>query len=323
MNHMSTSIVQVLWQNVIRWVDSEAQTGDEIDPNSRNINWIRCLPFFAVHVVCLCVIWVGVSYIAIMVCLLLFWLRMFAITGFYHRYFSHKSFKMNRFWQFIFAFIANSSAQRGPLWWASHHRKHHKHSDQNTDLHSPVKSGFWWSHIGWFICESAFKTDYSVIRDWERFPELKFLNRFDIIAPTLLAVLTYLFGEFLASYYPHFETNGWQMLIWGFFVSTVILFHATFTINSLGHIYGNRRFDTKDNSRNNPWLAFITLGEGWHNNHHRFAVSTRQGFYWWELDITYYILVVLNFIGIVKDLNPVPARILEQGLKINNRNFKS
>ncbi|GAA6135979.1 hypothetical protein NBRC116188_27690 [Oceaniserpentilla sp. 4NH20-0058] len=230
---------------------------------------------------------------------------------------------MNRFWQFIFAFIANSSAQRGPLWWASHHRKHHKHSDQNTDLHSPVKSGFWWSHIGWFICESAFKTDYSVIRDWERFPELKFLNRFDIIAPTLLAVLTYLFGEFLASYYPHFETNGWQMLIWGFFVSTVILFHATFTINSLGHIYGNRRFDTKDNSRNNPWLAFITLGEGWHNNHHRFAVSTRQGFYWWELDITYYILVVLNFIGIVKDLNPVPARILEQGLKINNRNFKS
>jgi len=310
---MMKVIGKSIWQNVVRWVDAEAQVGPDIDPNSRKINWIRCLPFFFVHIVCFAVIWVGVSPIAVLVCALLFWIRMFAITAFYHRYFSHRSFKTNRFWQFIFAFIGNMSAQRGPLWWASHHRKHHKYSDEDKDLHSPVKSGFWWSHIGWFICESAFKTDYSVIKDWAKYPELRFLNRFDIIAPSVLAVLMFMLGEWLAAAWPQLGTNGWQMLVWGFFISTVLLFHATFTINSLGHIYGSRRFDTKDNSRNNPWLAFITLGEGWHNNHHRFAVSARQGFYWWELDISYYSLKVLSWLGIVSDLNPVPQRILDEG----------
>lgn len=300
-------------KNIIRWVDAEAPVGPHVDEDSHHINWVRCLPFFFVHAMCLAVIWVGISPAAVIACLFFFWLRMFAITGFYHRYFSHRSFKTNRFWQFIFAFIANSSAQRGPLWWASHHRKHHKFSDEKEDRHSPVQHGFWWSHVGWFICESAFKTDYSVIKDLAKYPELKFLNRFDILAPATLAVFTFILGEFLNAYWPSLGTNGLQMLIWGFFISTVILFHATFTINSLGHIYGKRRFKTKDNSRNNPWLAFITLGEGWHNNHHRFAVSARQGFYWWELDITYYTLKVLSFFRIVSDLNPVPSRILEEG----------
>lgn len=300
-------------KNIIRWVDAEAPVGPHVDENSHHINWVRCLPFFFVHAMCLAVIWVGISPVAVIVCLFFFWLRMFAITGFYHRYFSHRSFKTNRFWQFIFAFIANTSAQRGPLWWASHHRKHHKFSDEKEDRHSPVQHGFWWSHVGWFICESAFKTDYSVIKDLAKYPELKFLNRFDILAPAILALFTFILGEILNAYWPSLGTNGLQMLIWGFFISTVILFHATFTINSLGHIYGKRRFKTKDSSRNNPWLAFITLGEGWHNNHHRFAVSARQGFYWWELDITYYTLKILSFFRIVSDLNPVPSRILEEG----------
>lgn len=308
---------QSIWRNIIRWVDAEAQVGPDVDEQSRHINWVRCIPFFFVHAMCFGVVWVGVSPVAVAVCLFLFWLRMFAITAFYHRYFSHRSFKTNRFWQFVFAFIGNSSAQRGPLWWASHHRKHHKHSDEDDDLHSPVKHGFWWSHMGWFICEAAFKTDYSVIKDWAKYPELRFLNRFDIIAPAVLAALTFLLGELLAYVAPSLQTNGLQMLIWGFFISTVILFHATFTINSLGHIYGSRRFKTRDHSRNNPWLAFITLGEGWHNNHHRFATSARQGFYWWELDISYYTLKVLSWMGIVRDLNPVPRRILQEGKSAN------
>lgn len=302
-----------VWQNIIRWFDSEAPAGSDIDEDSRHINWIRCLPFFFVHAMCFGVIWVGVSPIAVLVCLFFFWIRMFAITAFYHRYFSHRSFKVNRFWQFVFAFIGNSSAQRGPLWWASHHRKHHKHSDKDDDLHSPVKHGFWWSHMGWFICEAAFKTDYTVIKDWAKYPELRFLNRFDMIAPAALALFTYVLGEILQAYWPALETSGLQMLIWGFVVSTVILFHATFTINSLGHIYGTRRFHTKDHSRNNIWLAFVTLGEGWHNNHHRFATSARQGFYWWEVDISYYGLKALKCLGVVHDLNPVPSRILQEG----------
>ena len=163
------------------------------------------------------------------------------------------------------------------------------------------------------MSEAGFKTDYSVIKDLARFPELRFLNRFDILVPIVFAFLVYGLGETIGHYWPQTETNGWQMLVWGFFISTTLLFHATFTINSLGHVWGSRRFNTKDQSRNNPWLAFLTLGEGWHNNHHRYAVSARQGFYWWELDISYYGIKFLSFIGIVSDLKPVPVRILDEG----------
>jgi stearoyl-CoA desaturase (delta-9 desaturase) len=306
--------------NVIRWVDSEAEPknslvnaeGSSDQINMRKVNWQRVIPFLAVHLTCLFVFVVGWSPVAIIMCLAMFWIRMFAITAFYHRYFSHRSFKTNRFWQFCFAVLGASAAQRGPLWWASHHRKHHKHADKEQDLHSP-NHGFWWSHMGWFTCEEAFKTDYSVIKDWAKFPELRFINRFDILVPFLFAVAIFLFGEFLEAYYPTLGTNGWQMLIWGFFVSTVALAHSTFTINSLCHTWGKRRFNTKDDSRNNPYLALLTLGEGWHNNHHRFAVSARQGFYWWEIDISYYVLKVMSWLGIVYDLNPVPKKVLAEG----------
>jgi stearoyl-CoA desaturase (delta-9 desaturase) len=309
-----------IFSSLLAWVDADAYTSDVDDSNPHHINWLRCIPFLFLHLACLGIIWVGWSPIALIACLGFFWLRMFAITAFYHRLFAHRSFKTNRFWQFVFAVIGNASCQRGPLWWASHHRKHHKYSDQKADLHSPVRHGFWFSHVGWFLSDGGFKTDYSVIKDLAKFPELRFLNRFDILVPAVFATLAFLFGEYLFVAHPHLETNGWQMLVWGFFVSTCILFHATFTINSLGHILGSQRFDTKDHSRNNPWFALLTLGEGWHNNHHRFAVSTRQGFYWWEIDITYYLIKILSIFGIVRDLNPVPKRILEEGL---NRDRKS
>lgn len=304
-----------LLSTMIRWVDSEAEVpSNNTDSRAQHkINWFRCIPFLVVHLACLGVIWTGWSATALWFCLGFFWLRMFAVTAFYHRLFSHRSYKTNRVWQFVFAVIGNSSCQRGPLWWASHHRKHHKYSDQEQDLHSPIAHGFWFSHIGWFMSEKGFSTDYSVIKDLARYPELRFLNRFDILVPAIFALLIYLLGEVIGMYWPETGTNGWQMLVWGFFISTTLLFHATFSINSLGHVWGSRRFKTKDHSRNNPWLALLTLGEGWHNNHHRFAVSARQGFYWWEVDISYYLLKLLSFFGIVSDLNPVPPRILEEG----------
>ncbi len=303
--------------NIIRWFDSEAviDSSQEAPPEENRINWVRCIPFILVHLACLAVFWVGWSPVAIIICLAAFWIRMFAITAFYHRYFAHGSFKTNRVWQFVFAVMGASAAQRGPLWWAAHHRNHHKHSDTEKDLHSPARKGFIHSHVGWFLSEQGFKTDYSVIKDLARFPELRFLNRFDILVPAIFATLLFFMGEFIAFYWPESGTSGWQIFIWGFFVSTVLLFHGTFTINSLGHVWGNRRFDTKDDSRNNFWLALLTLGEGWHNNHHRFAVSARQGFYWWEIDISYCILKVMSWMGIVKSLNPVPSRILLEGRK--------
>lgn len=294
------------------WFDTEADSGP-IQGDPTKIEWLRCIPFFIVHTGCLGLFWVGASPVAVVVCLLAFWLRMFAITAFYHRYFSHRSFKANRAWQFVFAVLGNTAAQRGPLWWASHHRQHHKHSDGPEDIHSPISHSFWWSHVGWFMSRQGFRTDYSVIKDLAKFPELRFLNRYDGLVPLLFAIFMFGLGECLAYFWPNLGTSGLQMLVWGFFISTVLLFHATFTINSLGHVWGRRRFKTKDESRNNFWLALLTLGEGWHNNHHRFAVSARQGFYWYEIDISYALLKVLSWLGIVRQLNPVPKHILDEG----------
>ena len=306
--------------HIVLWFDSEAESETPSSPqrNARSVNWLWIVPFFLVHLTCLSVIWVGWSPVAVMTCLLMYWVRMFAITAFYHRYFSHRSFKTNRFWQFVFAVIGASAAQRGPLWWAAHHRKHHKHSDDPDDLHSP-QHGFMWSHMGWFTCEQAFKTDYSVIKDWANYPELRFINRFDILVPFLFATALFFMGVAMEAWLPHWGTTGGQMLVWGFFISTVMLAHGTFTINSLCHTWGKRRFKTNDDSRNNFWLALITLGEGWHNNHHRFAVSARQGFYWWEIDISYYLLKVMNWMGIIHDLNPVPSRIIEEGRRLDRK----
>lgn len=300
-----------LMRNILRWFDSWAGADEEL--TSTEFNWVRVLPFIALHLACLAAFFIDVSTTAIVVCLGLFWLRLFAITAFYHRYFSHRSYKTNRFWQFIFALLGNMSAQRGPLWWAAHHRAHHQHADTEEDLHSPVQRGFWWSHAGWFTCDASFRTQLHRIKDFARFPELRWLDRYDAFAPALLVALLYGGGELLAHYQPQLNTNGVQLVIWGFFISTVMLFHATVTINSLGHIWGSKRFNTNDESRNNPFLALLTLGEGWHNNHHRWAVSCRQGFYWWELDITWMILKAMSWVGIVRELNPVPAHVLAEG----------
>jgi stearoyl-CoA desaturase (delta-9 desaturase) len=192
------------------------------------------------------------------------------------------------------------------LWWAAHHRNHHRHADTERDLHSPQR-GFIWSHMGWFLTRRGFRTDWSVIADLARYPELRVLDRFDIVTPVLLASGLFFLGRWLGHTHPEFGTSGPQLLIWGFFVSTVVLFHATVTINSLAHRYGSRRYTTRDTSRNNWLLALITLGEGWHNNHHFFPGSARQGFKWWEIDITYYTLRLLALVGVVHGLKPVPA----------------
>lgn len=307
-------------RSLLAWVDADALKTDDLNP--KRINWIRCVPFIFLHLACLGVFLVGVSPIALILCLGFFWLRMFAITAFYHRLFAHRSYKTHRVWQFLFAVLGNTSCQRGPLWWAAHHRKHHKNSDQPEDLHSPIQHGFWFSHVGWFLSDGGYQTDYNVIKDLVKYPELRFLNRFDILAPAVAALVIFCIGEYLLVAHPALQTNGWQLLVWGFFVSTCLLFHATFTINSLGHLIGSRRFDTKDDSRNNPWFALLTLGEGWHNNHHRFAVSARQGFYWWEIDITYYVLKIMSLLKIIHGLNPVPKHVLTEGREQANKSIK-
>jgi stearoyl-CoA desaturase (delta-9 desaturase) len=294
-----------------RWFDTDDATIDEA--TAERIDWLRVIPFLGMHVMCFGVLWVGVSWFAVAIALALYAIRMFAITGFYHRYFSHRAFKTSRAMQFLFAALGALSVQRGPLWWAAHHRNHHRHSDTEHDVHSPVTRSFLWSHVGWFLTRRGFRTDRAVIRDLERFPELRWLDRFDILLPIALATALFLLGGWLERTRPEFGTSAAQLLVWGFFVSTVVLFHATVTINSLAHRWGRRRFDTRDHSRNNWLLALLTFGEGWHNNHHHFPGSARQGFFWWEIDLTYYLLRLLSWVGLVWDLKPVPAGLRRSG----------
>jgi len=242
------------------------------------VDWLRVAPFVLLHLSCLLVFVVGWSWTAVGVALALYVLRMFAITGFYHRYFSHRAFKTNRFWQFLFAVAGNASAQRGPLWWAAHHRHHHRFADQEADIHSPSLHGFLWSHVDWITSRRNFPTRKPYVEDWLKFPELVWINRFDTVIPFILALSLFALGEMLAKTQRQLNTDGGQMFVWGFLISTVALFHGTFTINSLDHMIGNRRYDTPDTSRNNAVLALITWGEGWHNNHHHYAISARQGF---------------------------------------------
>ena len=265
----------------------------------RNYQFWGALPFVIIHLCAFGAIWSGATREAVICCIVLFLVRIFAVTGGYHRYFSHRTYKTSRVFQFVLACLAQSSAQKGVLWWAAHHRAHHLFSDHSGDLHSPVRDGFWYSHMGWLFNHTS-DTDYSRIPDLARYPELRFLNKYHLLPPIVLGVATYLLFD-------------WSGLFVGFFLSTVITWHATFTINSLSHVFGRRRFATTDASRNNWLLAILTLGEGWHNNHHRFSSSVRQGFYWYEYDITFYIIKMLSWVGIVWDLRPVPASILEEG----------
>jgi stearoyl-CoA desaturase (delta-9 desaturase) len=201
------------------------------------------------------------------------------------------------------ALIAASSAQKGPLWWAANHRHHHRFADKPEDIHSPVQSGFLWSHVLWILTPKYFGTKKELVKNWIKFPELVFLNRFSILPPVVLIGLTWITGEILRVYVPSTGTSGMQLVVWGFCISTVALFHATATINSLDHMVGKRRYNTPDQSRNNWFLALLTGGEGWHNNHHHYPIAARNGFFWWEFDLTYYLLKLLQWAGIVWDLN--------------------
>lgn len=295
-----------LAQRVRLWFDADAAPSVVAD-GVRRIDWVRAAPFLAMHLACLGVFWVGVSAVALETAAALYAIRMFALTGFYHRYFSHRAFRTSRPVQFLFALIGASCVQRGPLWWAAHHRNHHRHADTALDPHSPSVHGFFWSHAGWFLTPGAFRTDLDRVPDLRGYPELRWLDRYDTAVPVALAALLFGIGILLHALVPSWGTSGAQMLVWGFFVSTVVLFHATVTINSLAHRFGRRRFATRDDSRNNAWLALVTFGEGWHNNHHFYPGSARQGFRWWEVDLTWYGLRLLAALGLVWDLKPVPA----------------
>ena len=266
-------------------------------PNGSRISVLLSLPFAIIHIFSLGIFFFPFHWSYLITCVALLVVRMFFVTAGYHRYFSHRSFKTSRVFQFIIAFMAMTSSQKGVLWWAAHHRHHHRFSDQEDDLHSPTLFGFLWSHVGWIVSDKYNDTRFDYIGDFAKFPELRWLNKYHVIPSATLAIALFLMG-------------GLPLFFWGFCLSTTLLWHDTFTINSLSHLFGSRRYKTSDTSRNNWLLALMTLGEGWHDNHHHYMASARQGFFWWEIDITYYTLKALAACGLVWDLRKVPAHLL-------------
>ena len=287
-----------------------ASATSEVDFSLANV--FKQGTFWLVHLGCLAAIWTGVSWTAALVCAALYVIRMFAITGVYHRYFSHRTYKTSRFFQFFLAFLGTTSAQKGPIWWASHHRHHHKHSDTEEDVHPPLMYGVYWAHVGWVMSTEFVQTRLELMKDFLVFPELRWLERNHLLAPALLIVALLGLGWMCQAFFPGLHTGPFQMFTWGFCISTTLVYHGTFMINSAAHLFGSRRFQTGDESRNSLILALITLGEGWHNNHHRYPGSERQGFYWWEIDVSHYILVVLSKMGLIWDLRKPPERIYEE-----------
>ncbi len=260
------------------------------------VNWVSSIPFFLVHVACFAVFFTGITTTSLVLLAAMFFGRSFFVTAAYHRYFSHKAYRLNRFWQFVFAFQAEASAQKGVLWWAANHRHHHRNSDTDLDIHSPRK-GFWWSHVGWILSNKYNDTDLTAIKDFAQYPELRWLDKHEGMPPWIYGIAALAIG-------------GWAGLVVGFLWSTVLLWHSTFLVNSAAHVFGRRRYETVDTSRNSMLIALVTGGEGWHNNHHHYQASARQGFFWWEIDMTYYVLKLMSWVGIVKDLKLPPARVL-------------
>jgi stearoyl-CoA desaturase (delta-9 desaturase) len=267
--------------------------------------WLKCAPFVGLHLACVGAFFTGVNTTALLLCGLTYFVRMFGITAGYHRYFAHRAYKTSRVGQFVLAWLGCSAVQKGPLWWAAHHRDHHRYSDTPADPHSPHQTSFWWSHVGWVLAKDREYTPWEQIRDWSVHPELRWLDRWHLIPGLVLALLCWLCA-------------GWAGLFWGFVISTVLVYHATFSINSLSHLIGRRRYATDDESRNNLFLALITLGEGWHNNHHHYQSSANQGFFWWEIDISYSIIRLLSFLGLTWDLRKPGAKALAYRLIQNS-----
>ena len=287
-------------------MNSETDADEEHD----DIIYPSAIPFILVHLGCFAAIWTGVTWQALALCVTLYWLRIFAIGAGYHRYFSHRSYSTSRAFQFVLAFMSQTTTQKSVIWWASKHRHHHLYSDTGHDVHSPRHHGFIYSHLGWIFSRKHDEPDFAKVSDLTRYPELMWLHKVEVLPAVLLAALCYLVA-------------GWSGLVVGFLWSTVLVYHATFCINSLAHVSGRKRYVTGDDSRNNWLLAVFTMGEGWHNNHHAYQSSVRQGFKWWEFDPTYYLLRALSWTGLVWDLKTPPQPVLRNeqrlGAKVINR----
>lgn len=248
-------------------------------------------PMIAVHVGAIGVLFVAGTWADWITLAVVAYLRGLISTIGYHRFFAHRSFKTSRVAQFFLASACCANLQQGPMWWAAYHRHHHRYSDEPGDVHSPHHGGFWWAYCGWLFI--PLQPQWEQVRDLRRFPELVLLERFWQIPGILLAVTFWLIG-------------GWSLLCIGFCLSAVLSFQLTFVVNTLGHLIGSRRYPTPDHSTNSFLLALMSLGDGWHNNHHHYPHTAQAGFFWWEVDGAFRVIRVFERLGIIWDVRRVP-----------------
>jgi len=256
--------------------------------------------YLALHLGAVAACWEEMFWEDLLLCLGLLQMRGFCVSAGYHRLLAHKSYKTSRAFQFLLAAGACMSLRGGPLWWVALHRHHHRYSDTERDTFTPGK-GFWWSYFGWLISGRFDTTDYNLVRDLARYPELRWLNRSWLVPPSLLGLAVLVLG-------------GWDTFLVGFCVSSVLLFHSMAGLDAFNHCVGFRRYDTGDDSRNSFLLSVLNLGEGWHNNHHHYQSSANFGFFWWEIDGTYTVLRLLARLRLVWDVRQAPARVLRRNL---------
>lgn len=252
-------------------------------------DWVTLLFMAAVHGIALLAFLPGnFSWTAVGVALLLHWVTgCLGITLGWHRLISHRSFQVPKWLEYFFLFCGALACQHGPIMWVGLHRHHHAHSDQSNDHHDSNK-GFWWSHMGWMLREVPAKQEISrFTRDIATDPVYLFFEKYFLALQILLGVLLYALG-------------GWSFVLWGIFVRMVAVYHCTWLVNSATHKFGYRNYQTDDKSVNCWWVALLTYGEGWHNNHHAFQYSARHGLKWWEIDLTWMTIRLLQRLGLAQ-----------------------
>lgn len=285
-----------------------------IGPTQRRQARIVIIGMTIFHLGALGVLFTGASEVAVIAMIAYYLIRGFGVTGGFHRLLAHRAYKTGRVMQFLITLAGSLAVQGGPLWWVAHHRAHHRYTETDKDIHSPVTKGFWQAHIGWMGSPSSFNENGAGARDLHQYPELKFLQRHYAFIVLGQAAVIFLIGAAIGKLFPQSGTSGLQFLVWVYFFGTVALWHATFMVNSVCHTWGQRPFDAKDASTNNWLVVFLALGEGWHNNHHKFSNSARHGLLWWQFDLTWCVLVVLSKLGLVSDLKTPHQQVLQDAL---------
>ena len=267
-------------------------------PNRQKLNWITTIVLILLHIGAVAALFVF-SWRVFAAAVFLYWMTVaLGISMGYHRLHTHRSYQIPRFLEYFFAVCGALTLEGGPIFWVATHRLHHQKSDQPGDPHSP-RDGAWWSHVGWILLGETNHNNTRVLSkyapDLAKYKFYVWLNNYHWVPLTVLGVLLYAIG-------------GLPLFLWGGCLRVVVGLHSTWLVNSATHMWGRRRFETRDDSRNSWWVALLTFGEGWHNNHHAHPTSARHGLAWYELDHSWILISVLKFFGIAKSVKVASIR---------------